>query len=150
MSCILTDGEGNNAKELDTLNGANVLHIADLITVASSYERAWVPAIKEHGGNIKWSLAVVDRLQGGKAILSGLGVESHAMINIDKDLFDNALNQNLVSKEQYDMVLEFIKEPDESMKAFIKAHPEFIENALASDEKTASRAQLCLEKKWYE
>ena len=149
LNCIYTDFDGNNAKMLDSLNGAKVLHIADLITIASSYERAWIPAIEQHNGKIEWSLAVVDRLQGGKEILASKGVTSYAMINIDKDLFDHALEQKLVSKDQYDLVLEFIKDPDGSMKEFIKFHPEFIENALASDEKTAGRAKLCLEKGFY-
>lgn len=149
LTCIYTDFDGSNAKKLESLNGSKALHIADLITVASSYERAWIPAIEQHDGKIAWSLAVVDRLQGGKELLANKGVESHAMVNIDKDLFDHALEAKLISKDQYDLVLEFIKDPDGSMKEFIKSHPEFIENALASDEKTAGRAKLCLEKGFY-
>ena len=35
------------------------------------------------------------------------------------------------------------------MKKFLIAHPEFLENALASDEKTASRAKLCIDSNLY-
>ena len=84
---LYKDGESTL---IDDLNGKNVLHIADLITTASSYERAWVPAIKNLGADIKWSLVVVDRLQGGKEILAGLGLESHAMVDIDTQVFTKA------------------------------------------------------------
>ena len=40
--------------------------IADLVTVASSYIRAWIPAIKSLEAEIAWSTVVVDRMQGGK------------------------------------------------------------------------------------
>jgi len=40
---VSSDGK---TEELKELNGESVLHIADLITEASSYERAWIPAIK--------------------------------------------------------------------------------------------------------
>ena len=45
LDTVITD-EGNT-EYLKNLNGGKVLHIADLITEASSYERAWIPAIKE-------------------------------------------------------------------------------------------------------
>ena len=61
LDTVITD-EGNT-EYLKNLNGGKVLHIADLITEASSYERAWIPAIKEKGGQILWSVVVVDRMQ---------------------------------------------------------------------------------------
>lgn len=47
------------------------------------------------------------------------------------------------------MVHNFIKDPDGSMRAFLIAHPEFLENALHSDEKTAGRARLCIDGNLY-
>jgi len=47
---VSSDGK---TEELKELNGESVLHIADLITEASSYERAWIPAIKNNGGRDK-------------------------------------------------------------------------------------------------
>ena len=54
------DGPSVDSKEVD-LKGKKALHIADLITEASSYERAWVPVIKELGSTITDTIAVVDR-----------------------------------------------------------------------------------------
>ena len=52
------------------------MHIADLITVASSYIRAWIPAIKNLGSDMVWSCSVVDRMQGGHENIEAQGVKS--------------------------------------------------------------------------
>lgn len=134
---------------LEELKGANVLHIADLITEASSYERAWIPAIKEHGGNIRWSVVVVDRKQGGEQLLTQYGVKSLSMVNIDPSLFDDALSMHLINREQYGMLMSYFQNPKESMRNFLVQHPAFLKNALNSDAKAAERARLCLEKDFY-
>jgi hypothetical protein len=132
-----------------SINGANVLHIADLITEASSYERAWIPAVKNICGQLKCSLVVVDRLQGGGELLEKNDVCSFALVSIDKKFFHNALEMELISKGQYDMLLKYIANPRKSMKAFLKDHPEFLEEALRSDDRTRERAQLCIDSKIY-
>ncbi|HHW47437.1 MAG TPA: orotate phosphoribosyltransferase [Clostridiaceae bacterium] len=133
----------------DNLKGKNILHIADLITEASSYERAWIPAVRKLGGGIRWSLAVVDRMQGGAELLSGEGIESHAMIRIEEDLFDKALSIGLIDERQHKMVLDYIENPKESMRQFLNEHPEFIENSLKGDNRTRERVKLCIEKDIY-
>lgn len=141
--------QSHGTTELEELKGANVLHIADLITEASSYERAWIPAIKEHGGNIRWSVVVVDRKQGGEQLLMQYGVKSLSMVNIDPSLFDDALSMNLINGEQHGMLMSYFQNPKESMRNFLIQHPEFLKNALNSDAKAAERARLCLEKDFY-
>ena len=47
------------------------------------------------------------------------------------------------------MLNDFTKDPDGSMRTFLLEHPEFLENALNSDEKTAKRAKLCIESNLY-
>ncbi len=134
---------------IESINGANVLHIADLITEASSFKRAWIPAIKNICGQITNSIAVVDRLQGGGELLEDNDICSFSMVKIDKDFFDNALKLNLINKGQHEMILEYTKNPRESMRKFIKGHPEFLENALMADDKTRERALLCIASKIY-
>lgn len=134
---------------IDSINGSNVLHIADLITEASSYKRAWIPAVKNICGQITNSIAVVDRLQGGGELLEDNDICSFSMVRIDKGFFDDALNLGLISKGQHDMILEYTRSPRESMRKFIKAHPEFLENALKADDRTRERAQLCIDSKIY-
>lgn len=145
-SVISSDGP---ARDPEGLQGKKVLHIADLITEASSYERAWLPALRGLGCEMKWSLAVIDRQQGGAELLKREGVQSFAMVGIDEQLFNQALQLDLINENQHSMIAQYIHNPDSAMKAFIKAHPEFMENALNSDPKTIERAKLCLEKKFY-
>ncbi len=147
LSSVITDkGE---TFEVKTINGANVLHIADLITEASSYERAWIPAIKNICGQLTCSVVVVDRLQGGAELLEKNNVCSFAMVSIDRKFFDRALGMGLITSGQHDMLLKYTANPRESMKTFLDEHPGFLENALKADEKTRERAQLCMEKKIY-
>jgi len=149
LSAVICDSEGN-ATDVKNLNNTRVLHIADLITEASSYERAWIPAIESLGGKMAWSLVVVDRMQGGAALLGSFGVESHAMVSIEGSLFDKALEMSLVNKGQHEMLMEYAKDPRGCMSSFLKKHPEFMEQALKADEKTVQRARLCIDKKFYD
>lgn len=141
--------ENGVTSKVGSLSDKKVLHIADLITEASSYERAWIPAIEGMGGKICWSVVVVDRMQGGAELLAGKGVKSLAMVSIDKNLFDKAFDMKLITDKQKEMLFSYIDHPKLSMQNFLLEHPEFMENALNSDPKTRERAGLCLEKKIY-
>ena len=66
LSTVLSDSKFENTSVTTSIKGKKVLHIADLVTVASSYIRAWIPAIENLGSNICYSCVVVDRMQGGK------------------------------------------------------------------------------------
>ena len=141
LTTVVTDSKGNNIEA--NLEGKKVLHAADLITEASSYIRAWIPAIKQMGAEIKWSIAVVDRMQGGKDKLEAENIKSYEIIRVDNELFEEALSLGIINKEQLDMLVKFKSNPDGTMREFLVAHPEFLEDALKADEKTKARAKLC-------
>lgn len=149
LDAVVSDSNFEVTTFASPINGKKVLHITDLITVASSYIRAWIPAIQNLGGELVWSLSVVDRMQGGADRLAGLGIKSYSLTSIDESLFDTAFDKGLIDKEQLNMVHNFIKDPDGSMREFLVAHPNFLENALHSDEKTAGRARLCVDGNLY-
>lgn len=149
LSMVVNDSNFEKEINKSDVQGAKVLHIADLITEASSYIRAWIPAIKSLGGKIVWSTVVVDRMQGGKEKLEKEDVKSLSIINIDESLFTEALNMKIINENQFEMLKNFYRNPDETMRNFLIAHPEFLENALASDEKTAARAKLCIDSNLY-
>lgn len=150
LEVIVSDCNFENTNKLQNINGAKVLHVADLVTEASSYFRAWIPSIENLGANILYSICVIDRMQGGSSKLEKAGINCMSIFKVQKELFDDALKLNVFNEEQYKMVCEFIENPDETMKNFVESHPEFIEDSLnSSDEKTASRAKLCIEKGWY-
>lgn len=149
LSAVVSDSKFVETKLLDKIEGKKSLHIADLVTVASSYMRAWIPALENFGGKMGWSCVVVDRMQGGTELISEKGIVPLSLVKVDKSLFEKALEMNIINKAQQEMLNGFLKNPDETMRNFLINHPEFLENALNSDEKTAKRAKLLVEKNLY-
>ena len=149
LSIVCSDSEFTSTKPIGDLDGKNVLHIADLVTVASSYIRAWIPAIKAINGNMKYSCVVVDRMQGGREKIEAEGVKFYSLINVDDSLFEMAYKKGIINENQLEMLKGFFKNPDETMKQFLINHPEFLENALNSDEKTRKRAKLLVDGNLY-
>ena len=149
LSTVVSSSNFENNETVTNIGNKKVLHIADLITVASSYVRAWVPAIESLGAKIVWSIAVVDRMQGGEAALKECGITSYAMVCIDLDLFSTARELGIITESQKEMLNAFFADPDGSMREFLINTPEFLENALNSDEKTAARAKLCVDGNLY-
>ncbi|HHW30513.1 MAG TPA: histidine phosphatase family protein [Clostridiaceae bacterium] len=147
LDVVVFDGE--KSWRTDNINGASVLHIADLITEASSYIRAWIPAVKSINGVMKWSVVIVDRNQGGEEMLLREKIISHGMVYINKGLFDKALSFGLINEKQYNLIIEYLENPRESMRKFLIQNPEFIEKAMKSDKRTRERAELCIEKDIY-
>lgn len=149
LSVVESDSKFEASHSVESLEDKKVLHIADLITVASSYIRAWIPAIRNLGSEICWSCVVVDRMQGGKDKIEAEGVKSLSLVQVDKNLFRKALELNIINESQVNMLDAFFENPDESMKQFLIAHPEFLENSLNADEKTRKRAQLLVDGNLY-
>ena len=139
------DGPAVNVKDID-LKGKKALHIADLITEASSYERAWIPVISGLGSDITDTVAVVDRHQNGREVLKGLGVELHALTGINEELFDEAKANGVINDAQKDMIMHFLENPADYMTAFLKANPGFIDAEIAKGGKNKERAELAIEK----
>ena len=149
LSTVVSNSDFTENKPISSLENKKVLHIADLLNQSSSYIRAWIPAIKNLGSTIVWSAVVVDRMQGGSETLENEGVTSLSLLQIDEKLFEKALELNIINEAGLTMLKDFAKDPDGSMREFLINHPEFLENALASDEKTAKRAKLCIESNLY-
>ena len=149
LGAITSDYKFEDTKVATSINSKKVLHIADLMNQASSYIRAWIPAIQNLGAELVWSLVLVDRMQGGKERLQDLGIRSFSIAQIDESLFKVAFEKGIIDEAQFELVKKFIEDPDGSMEKFVKEHPEFIENALNSDAKTAASAQLCIDSHFY-
>lgn len=149
LSVVASDSNFETSEPISSLEDKKVLHIADLITVASSYIRAWIPAIKNLGSQICWSCVVVDRMQGGKDKIEAEGVKSLSLVQVDKNLFKKALDLNIINEAQLAMLDGFFESPDKTMKQFLIDHPEFLENSLKADEKTKKRAQLLIDGNLY-
>ena len=126
------------------------MHLADLLNQSASFTRAWIPAIQNLGSNIVWSMFAVDRMQGGTETLSNDGVKVLSLLQIDDSLFAKAKELNIINDEQLSMLRKFAKDPDGSMKQFLIDNPEFLQNALKSDNpKTVKRANTLVEQNIY-
>ena len=145
LSSVYTDEHGvSMAPEQAGLAGKRSIHIADLITVASSYIRAWIPAVESLGAKIAYSLAVVDRDQGGSEILAKAGCPLTTLVTIKPELFEQAKALGRVTDAQVALVNSFIADPDKFMHDFLVAHPDFLAGEIAKGGKSAQRAELCI------
>ena len=88
-------------------------------------------------------------MQGGKDKLEAQGVKSFSLVNVDTSLFKTAFDMGIINKKQLDMLNKFFADADGSMKEFLIAHPEFLENSLNGNEKTKKRAQLLVDNNLY-
>lgn len=149
QSAVVSTCDFEESTEVEKLQGKKVLHVADLLTKASSYVNYWAPAIKKLGSDIYWSAVVVDRLEGGEETLKGLRIESISLVKLDNSLFLKALELGIINKSQLEMLTAFKQDPYTYMRNFLIAHPEFLENALKADPKTAKRAQSCIDQDLY-
>ncbi len=146
LSTVYTDANGvSMPSEQANLAGKKSVHIADLITVASSYIRAWIPAVEALGAKIAYSLAVVDRDQGGSQILADAGCPLTTLVVIKKELFETAKQLGRVNDEQIALINSFIADPDQFVTDFLTTHPDFLANEIAKGGKSAQRAQLCID-----
>ena len=149
LSSVISDSKFENSETVNNIDNKKVLHVADLVTIASSYIRAWIPAIKNIGGQMCWSCVVVDRMQGGKEKIEAQGVKALSLVNVDNTLFETAYKNGIINENQLTMLKKFFENPDETMKQFLINYPEFLENSLKADEKTAKRAKLLVDGNLY-
>lgn len=119
----------------------STLHIADLITEASSYTRNWIDSVRCSGGKITDTLAIVDRCQGGVEILSELQINAKNLVQISPDLFADALGKGLITEAQQELLLSYYADPHEFVREFLEKNPEFLAEQAALDPKTAERVE---------
>ena len=150
LSTVLSNNDFTENTPVDKIENKNFLHVADLLNQSASFTRAWIPAIENLGSKINWAIFVIDRMDGGTQVLSDCNVEVLSLLKINDELFVKALDLNIINEKQLEMLREFKKDQMESMKQFLIAHPEFLEESLKSENsKTAKRAKLLVEQNIY-
>ena len=124
-------------------NDMDVLHVADLVTEASSYVRDWIPAVAAGGGRIAYAANVVDRGQGGLETLNEQGVAAGALMRIDDALFDRLRAMGQINDARHALLTHYRRDPHAAMRAFLQRHPQIVRAALnGSDARAAARARL--------
>lgn len=131
--------------QITDLKDKKICHVADLITVASSYERAWIPAIEKLGAKLVSTISVVDRNQGGKDILAKYGIQTLSAITIDEDFFTKAVNSNIITVEQKQAILDFLKDSKKFGIDFLSKNVQFLKDSLASqNSSTKDKSNRCI------
>lgn len=123
------------------LNLGRALHIADLITEASSYTRNWIGSVAASGGKITETLAIVDRCQGGIEILAQQGIKATTLVQISPVLFADARNKNLISHAQEKLLLDYYADPHQFVRNFLEKNPQYLDQQAKLDPKTAERVE---------
>jgi orotate phosphoribosyltransferase len=134
----LSGKEDEDDRPVKAFTGTS-LHIADLVTEASSYLRTWIPSVRGTGALMSDTIAVVDRKQGGKAALLAEGIGLYSLVDISPDLFRAAAKRGQITPEQEAMLNTYYSAPDMFVSSFLSAHPGFLEEEELRDEKTAAR-----------
>ena len=128
------------------LKGKNILHVADIVTLASSWLERWLPAVEECNGSIHYGFAILDRCQGGLSRLAAAGVEAVVLQNTDSDFFSAAVEAGMLSQAQADQVVAFLRDPAAYEKELLAAQPEFLLEEIAAGGRNGERARLYLER----
>ncbi len=134
--------DGNSVRRED-IDGLKTLHVADLVTEASSYFRDWIPVVGQGGGHIVYSANVIDRGQGGIEALNEQGVKAGALLRVDEALFARLVEVGQIDEGQSHLLSAYYRDPHAAMKAFLQGNPQFLRAALVGDDKKIrARAQL--------
>jgi orotate phosphoribosyltransferase len=128
------------------LSGLVATHLADLVTEASSYTRAWLPFLHQAGAVMPVTLAVVDRQQGGREALAQAGTRLISLVDIQPALFGAARAAGLIDARQEAQIHRFHDDPDAYVTEFLKEHPDFLDQQIALGGKNRERALRCLER----
>lgn len=148
MQAVYTDADFKKTVPVyeTALAGKRALHIADLVTEASSYTRAWIPVIREFGAIMDDTIAVVDRKQGGREVLLEEGVRLHSFAGIEISLFEHARDHGDITDEQLAVIRSFMDDPKGFMKTFLASHPNYIAEQIALGGKARERAEMAIAK----
>jgi orotate phosphoribosyltransferase len=146
LSAVYTNAKGDSDRaERTALHGKRLLHVADLVTEASSYLRAWIPTVEETDARIVATVVVVDRGQGGKQKLATAGVPLRALVTLAPALFDEAVGHGKLTPAQGEMARTFLADPDAFMRSFLRTHPSYLQEQIALGGKARELASRCIE-----
>ena len=138
--------DSNN--KITDINGSKVCHICDLITQASSFNRAWIPAIKKINGQLSYVISIVDRDEGGNIFFIKNKIKYFSFVNIDKNFMKNLLNNKIINNDQLKIIQDFKKNIMLFGKNYLLKNPEFLKSSL-SDNKTSAKAVRCINENIY-
>ncbi|MDD4323725.1 MAG: hypothetical protein PHR78_07345 [Eubacteriales bacterium] len=128
------------------LRAKRVLHIADIIVLASSWIEKWLPAVEKCGGKAEYGFAIIDRCQGGLQILAAAGVQAEVQERTNNEFFFAAVEAGLLTSVQAAQASVFLQNPQAYEEEFLRYHPNFLEEEISGGGKNKERALIYLKK----
>ncbi|MNI02435.1 hypothetical protein D3C73_553090 [compost metagenome] len=101
------------------LSEQRVLHVADIINLASSYLNRWIPILKNVGAEFTETLSVAVRNHAGIANLQNNHISVVSPLIVDRPLFNEAFNLGLINKFAYDEIIHFYDSPNDWTRSFL-------------------------------
>ena len=143
--------DGRTCLAGEDLAGKKAVHVADLITEASSYTRSWIPGLEALQVAMVCGLNVIDRAQGGMDALQKANVQGAALLRVDEGLFEELGRIGTIDQAQREVLTAFYRDPHQAMRIFLQEHPDCLRRALGGDdERTAARARNLVTSNPYE
>ena len=114
---IVSDHQGNRL-DLD-VNGQRVLHVADIINLASSYLKRWIPQLKALGAEFTETLSVAVRNQEGVKSLETKQVSVVSPLVVGRTLFEDALRLGLINEFAFNEIRLFDESAEEWTRRYL-------------------------------
>lgn len=115
-----TDHEGNSIELV--LQDQKVLHVADIINLASSYLKRWIPMLSNIGADFSHTLVVAVRSQEGIDNLIKNNVSVISPLVVDRSLFIEAFNLGLINEFAINEISLFYESPKDWTRKFLSEH----------------------------
>lgn len=120
---ICKDGTSLSGGKIDLHGAKRIAHIGDLNNEGASL-RKWYQYVKEAGGKISDAFFLVDRLEDGVEVAEELGIRTHTVLSLDGETWQYLLNENLISSEVYESLMEYWKDRWEWARKKLLTYPE--------------------------
>ena len=92
--------------------GKRVIHVADLNNEGSSPRETWIPTIRENGGEIEHIFFYVDRMERGVQVMKDLGLQRHAIVELDGEAWDYLKSNEVIDDWVYRNLRERMEDQD--------------------------------------
>ncbi len=108
MKMLYKDGSSFGIPDIQ-LQGKTILHVADLNNEGTSVKK-WSTMIQKAGAQITDILFYVDRMEDGVDVCKELGINRHAIIELDEEAWQYLLERNYISPKMYQELVEYWKD----------------------------------------
>ncbi len=134
VKILYKDGKTSFGIPDEQLKDNNILHIADLNNEGSSIKK-WDAMIKAAGAKISDVLFYVDRMEDGVSVCKELGINRHAIIELDGECWKYLLKKKVISRPMFEDLISYWKDRKTWGCKKILEHPEQLVKLIRDEKK---------------